>query len=245
MKFDDINRLNLDNLTSLWRKMGVRKNSILSMDELYGSVNWPHRFWFENYPSNESLIQFESILPELPAFAVVPVWDSNSKTTSELESILRENHFSILFAQLAMYLELEKDLQFNSHLQKMKRLTSVCEVPVWTETAGKAFGYKIDDASIESLISEENIHLLLIEVNNLPAGTALVYKTGEIVGVHLVGVITEHRGKGIARSIMEYVIQLAIEIGGRYLTLQASSAGEPLYHSLGFKDQFWIKNYRR
>lgn len=72
-----------------------------------------------------------------------------------------------------------------------------------------------------------------------------MYKTGDVIGVHLIGVPAEYRGKGIARAIMNYVIQLSIEIGSQYLTLQASSAGEPLYRSLGFKEQFLIKNYRR
>jgi ribosomal protein S18 acetylase RimI-like enzyme len=65
------------------------------------------------------------------------------------------------------------------------------------------------------------------------------------MGVHLVGVIADFRGRGIARALMQYIINLSIALDGKYLMLQASAAGESLYRELGFMKQFTIKNYQR
>ncbi|HTF97185.1 MAG TPA: GNAT family N-acetyltransferase [Cellvibrio sp.] len=64
-------------------------------------------------------------------------------------------------------------------------------------------------------------------------------------GLTLIGVRENFRGQGIAKNIMQQVIQVSIAMGGKYLTLQASAAGEPLYRNLGFTPQFLIRNYRK
>lgn len=245
MNSHDINRWNIDNLTSLWKKMGVSNQPGLSVPGLLCSVTWPHRCWFDSEISSESLTEFKNKLNLLPAHAVVPVWDFGSVNISSFEENLIGSGFSILFSQLAMYLNLHEVSATKSKPDNIYRVQSAAIVPLWVDTASKAFGYSIDSAAIEPLIHEDAVHLLLMKIDHQAVGTALVYKTGDVIGVHLVGVPAEYRGKGIARAIMNYVIQLSIEIEGRYLTLQASSAGEPLYRSLGFNKQFLIKNYRR
>ncbi|GAA3526476.1 hypothetical protein GCM10022394_01980 [Zobellella aerophila] len=75
--------------------------------------------------------------------------------------------------------------------------------------------------------------------------TALLNKTGEVIGVHQVGVPPEHRGKGIANGLMQRLIAACQDWGDRHITLQASGAGEDLYRRQGFEPRFRIKSYRR
>lgn len=98
---------------------------------------------------------------------------------------------------------------------------------------------------VDVVADDPDVKILLLKKQGQAAVTALVYRTGSVVGVHLVGVKVEYRGQGIARELMHYVIQLSLDLGAHYITLQASAAGEPLYRQLGFVEQFLINNYQR
>ena len=54
---------------------------------------------------------------------------------------------------------------------------------------------------------------------------------------HIINVLTwqEYRRQGLAREIMQALIQKARELDLAYLDLDASPEGQPLYESLGFR----------
>lgn len=241
----DINQLNIDNLTSLWRKMDVENNSEFAVEGLTISRTWPHRYWFDWNADIKHINAIAPVLDQLPLTAVVPVWEGAGAPARQLEVFLKDECFQVLFSQLAMYLDLQSVRVFELPALDIVTVQSAPDVETWTATASAAFGYWIDIAAIQAIVDLPEVKLLLLKQDEQAAATALVYQTGEIIGVHLVGVPNEFRGQGLARAIMQYVIGLAITMGGKFLTLQASVAGEPLYRQLGFIPQFVIKNYKR
>lgn len=240
-----LNQLNIDNLTSLWRKMGLKKNSEFLVDGLTISRTWPNRYWFDWHADIKQINALAPVLDQLPLTAVVPVWEGAGVAAQQLEIFLKDECFRILFTQLAMYLDLQLTAVPELPAPDIITVQSATDVETWTATASAAFGYWIDIVAIQAIVDLPDVKLLLLKQDGQAAATALVYQTGDIIGVHLVGVPEQFRGQGLARILMQYVIGLSITMGGKFLTLQASAAGEPLYRQLGFIPQFVIKNYKR
>ena len=115
----------------------------------------------------------------------------------------------------------------------------------WTRVASESFGYPIHEPVIAGLVGAPGVHLLLAEVDDTVVGTGLLLQTGQIAGVHMMGVPPVHRRNGYARQIMFGLLARAREFDCEYATLQASAAGEALYQQLGFKAQGAIRSYRR
>jgi GNAT superfamily N-acetyltransferase len=241
----NLDQFNIDNLTSLWRKMGVENNPTAALDGLSVSQTWPNRFWFDWNASQNQIAAIDKLLPQLPARALVPVWMGAGEKSAQLERNLLDNGFSISFQQLAMYLDLQTAQREQVPALDITKVQTPQDLEAWTATASAAFGYWIDITAIENLVTDTDVTLLLVKQDGAPVATALVYKTGAIIGVHLVGVPQAYRGRGLARVLMQYVINLSIDLDGDFLMLQASAAGEPLYRQLGFVPQFVIKNYHR
>ncbi len=104
---NDLNQLNIDNLTSLWRKMGVENDSEFAVDGLTISRTWPNRYWFDWNADIKHINTIAPILDQLPLAAVVPVWEGAGAPAKQLEIFLKDECFQILFSQLAMYLDLQ------------------------------------------------------------------------------------------------------------------------------------------
>jgi GNAT superfamily N-acetyltransferase len=92
---------------------------------------------------------------------------------------------------------------------------------------------------------DSDVQILLVYHEGQPAATAMLHKTVEIIGVHLIGVPKRFGGKGIAYLLMQHVIESCHAWGGKYITLQSSAAAESIYRRLGFNEQFIIRSYRR
>lgn len=241
----ELDQLNIDNLTSLWKKMGVETHSTLAKSGVNISRTWPYRYWLNWNATAEQECALNASLHSLPAEAVIPVWARGEKGATALENLLLANGYRILFSQLAMVLDLQSVAATDLPEVDVVPVTATADIEMWTATASAAFGYQIDVAALHVLADDPDVKMLLLKKQGQAAATALVYHTGSVVGVHLVGVKDEYRGQGIARALMQYVIQFGIDVGGKYLTLQASAAGEPLYRQLGFVEQFLMKNYHR
>ncbi|MCB1105311.1 MAG: GNAT family N-acetyltransferase [Opitutaceae bacterium] len=76
-------------------------------------------------------------------------------------------------------------------------------------------------------------------------GTAMVWPlSGDYAWINMVLVTPDHRGRGIARSLMENLLQ-EIENQGRIAFLDATEMGEGLYRKLGFRDGPRLLRLRR
>ncbi|CAG8999189.1 MAG: hypothetical protein CENE_01158 [Candidatus Celerinatantimonas neptuna] len=69
-----------------------------------------------------------------------------------------------------------------------------------------------------------------------PVATATCFFSDGVVGIYWVSTLTEFRGRGIGRGMMDSILKDALDAGYRVAILQASSVGFPLYQKIGFAE---------
>ncbi|WP_199775495.1 GNAT family N-acetyltransferase [Microbulbifer pacificus] len=237
---DALDNANLDNLTALWTAMGAKPHP--GHVGMRACEQWPNRFWFPREGALPAAHALKALLHQLPARAQVPVFTQDPL----LVQGLRDAGFDVFLEQRAMHLELAQwQPTPAAGMLPLQRVRSATEVSGWTGVASAAFGYHIDVAVIEQLARHPDASLWWAELGGERVATALLFRTGVITGIHLVGVPAAFRGRGIARSLMQAVLAHCRDSGARYVTLQASKMGEGLYRQLGFASRFAIASYRR
>lgn len=241
MNAQALNKANIDNLTRLWKNYGHRAVSA----GVYASLSWPHRCWVDWDADTRLRPGCDEFFATLPAHSTIPIWEDAWGDAQRLEQTLAECGFATAFEQTAMYLPLHGQAVAAQSCVVIERIQAPGDIQTWARICGLAFGYEIDVSVIFNIADNPNIRLYLAYCDGQAAATAMLYKTADIVGIHQVGVAPGQQGKGLAQSLMRYVIHVAAAWRGRYITLQASAAGERLYHRLGFKRQFIIRNYQR
>jgi GNAT superfamily N-acetyltransferase len=240
-----LKKANIDNLTGLWKKMGTLPTPALAVQELNASKSWPHRYWFDWGTDTNKISGLDEALDQLPSQAMFPVWGESAEIELKLKPLIIENRFRVDLEQTAMSLCLTKYKSEPLPHLDIKQIHSTQNIETWAAIASESFGYQIDVTSILKVADDADVQILLIYHEGQPAATAMLHKTGEIIGVHLVGVPKKFGGRGIAYLLMQHVIESCHAWGGKYITLQSSAAGQSIYQRLGFNEQFIIRSYRR
>jgi ribosomal protein S18 acetylase RimI-like enzyme len=231
---------NINNLTGLWRTVGIpfasyHKNDASEYCKIENS-GWPNKLWFRHD------------ITENDAEKAIETMKSNSGLVLPYFDIFRTNSYEILEAkglikkteQVAMALKLDQKFEQQNNLS-FKRVLNDEDAKTWADIYPDAFGYII---SKEILIqNNENIHFYLFSLENQPIGTCMLFQTGNNIGIHGVGVIPEMRRKGFAEEIMKFALNMVIDSNLEYALLQASAMGKDIYTRLGFQDLFVIRNY--
>ncbi len=234
-----LDKANIDNLTGLWQLMGLAE----SQAGLQQSISWPRRCWLDWDRRGE--YEALNVPARIPPGYLCPIWDAGEQTVA-LEQQLAASGFDMGLQQLAMLLPLDgKGPGSKSDRLDLGLLEHFGDAEAWACLCGRAFGYSIDADVIKRLWQQPDVDVLWAKCDGAPVATAILYRTGSVVGVHQVGVPPEHQGKGIARELMTQLMARAQAMGAEYVCLQASAAGEPLYLSMGFQPQFTIRSYRR
>lgn len=240
-KEQDLINSNLNNLILLWRTVGVAFNTYKKeLNFEYCEVKdaeWPNRLWLQQSITQEIVDELKIKLTTISKNITVPVWNIYGKND---DAILIRNGFSLKFEQVGMFLKVSKSFVVNNNV-KIKQVTSINDTILWSNIFAQSFGYKISPITIQETL--KSIIYYIAYKDGVAVGTAMLYKTNNVMGIHSVGIPPEMRRKGFAESIMKLLINKSIEYKVEYITLQASSMGKNLYLKLGFKDQFLIKNY--
>lgn len=260
-----IDEANLNNLTGLWKKYGFDVVKDRIGPTMLINPRWPHRCWYEWPPSIDvqrdnpwPAIDYDVLLSGIPQATIIPICSFVSSRPINLlpfqaehdllEQALIAQKWICHFEQTAMFLELPDETAIAPSVNaefRIRIITSYEELAVWVDVCEDAFGYDIDPLVLEPLIGDKDIQIILGDLNGQAVAAALLYKTGNTIGIHQVGVRKAFQGKGIASSLMNEVLGLSVQWGGKNAVLQASQAGLSLYCRLGFNSQFIIKNYRR
>lgn len=259
----NIDQANIANLKSLWKEYGSKTHSInseiatVSKTKLHYSINWPHRCWVNDPTALNDYLTLK-YAPESSIFPVWPVLHNEQSTEQiiaeqlQVEKELKNNNWYCILEQKAMTLSLANSssgttidqIQPHPHFT-IHKVKTTRDMSVWINIASKAFGYPIDHLVIERLLNKQDIKLLIARDSGQAAASALLYKTDDIIGIHQVGVKPNFQGKGLARHFMQKIINICQLWQANNIVLQASAAGKPLYESLGFTEQFSIKNYKK
>lgn len=235
-----LDKANIDNLTGLWRAMGTRSDS--GITGLHASAGWPNRWWFDW--GEEPAAPGDDLLAQLPSEATVPVWAADERN-DPLQQALAGNGLAVRLEQRAMHLNLDSWADASPGELQLSRVASLPQVDSWTDVCSRAFGYQIDVAVTQRIAKDPAVRLLQARLEESVVATALLYKTGRVIGVHQVGVPPQYRGRGIAGDLMRAILTACRDWQARFVTLQASAAGEGLYRKLGFESRFRIDSYRR
>ena len=236
---------NLDNLTSLWQAT-TPATAITSPDGICSCASWPHRFWFPNNAPLPAAQALAAIIAQLPSRAMVPIWQAENVQGQGLSQALQAQGFAPVLEQTLMVLPANTLSDTGpGDIAPDLAITPATEPDAWAEVCGRAFGYAIDAEVISRLYGRRDTRLLEARWQGTLAGTAILHKTGNIVGIHQVGVAPGFQRRGIARALMLHCLSQGVAWRARFLTLQASAAGLPLYRQLGFVSQGQIRSYRR
>lgn len=242
MKTEDILiKKNIENLTALWKTAGEAFQSYINnTDYEYVEIprtEWPNKIWFDHditkVDTMLALRQNDLATVDL----VIPYWDIFGSDTYK---VLEACGFKEKSRQIAMCLELDEKFEEQKRLD-FKRVTSKEEIKQWTELYPKAFGYSISEKIIQRTFNDISYYLAFLQSE--PVGTAILFRTEEVIGIHGVGISPNARRSGYAEEIMKFLLNRSIDMGAKYVTLQASDMGKGLYDKLGFKTQFVIRNY--
>ena len=259
-----IDEANLSNLTKLWHKYGSQPVEATTLPLMQANTRWPHRCWIDwKTPPDNDIGQLQGDVNDsrwvenIPESTIFPLWPTVSANNNRpgskfepqlIEQLLLDKHWYCAFEQTAMYLALPGDARHLPQTRpefKVNRVVTSDDIKTWADIGSEAFAYQIDLAVIQQLVNLDDIQLLLGWENGQAIASGLLYKTGDIIGVHQVGVKQAFQGKGFAKSFMLDLIDACTQWQGKYVVLQASQAGKPLYEKLGFKSQFLIKNFQR
>lgn len=232
---------NIDNLTSLWKQAGLPFNGYVKAEgfdycEIENS-EWPNRLWINQDITPELIATASAHIANRPSGFVLPYWDIYNSRSFEILDVMGYEKRS---EQIGMSLNI--DQPFTQQLDlNYQRVSDNETAQLWSSVFSRAFGYMINGKILARTC--DDIAYYIAYYQDQPVGTAILYTTGNIAGIHAVGVIPEMRRKGLADDMMAFILNRAIAFNTEYATLQASAMGKGLYLKLGFKEEFVIRNY--
>ena len=240
-KSNPLIKANIENLSALWRTVGTTFDSYYRTADFefveISDSEWPNRLWLQQPITQDTVDLIKEKLVATPSNIILPIWEIYDENEDAFFAI---NGFKVVFEQVGMSLKLSEPFDINGGV-KVQVVTNEEEANIWSTLFIKSFGYVI---SAETLIKTfQEIDYYIAYHNGIAVGTALLYRTNNIMGIHAVGIPPEMRRRGYADQIMRSVINIAIENESEYICLQASDMGKSLYLNLGFKEEFLIKNY--
>ena len=232
---------NIENLTSLWKTVGISFQSYFSESKFdycfIENSDWPNRLWFHQHVDQIDISIIKEKILSISSSIIIPYFDTSE---NDLYKKLESEGFIKQFEQVGMSLKLDNPIRVENNLS-LQLVSNKSEAIFWSELFEITFGYKIQHSIV--LKTSKEINYYIAHSQNQAVGTAVSYKTNKVMGIHSVGIHPEMRRKGYAKQLMEQLINDAIKKRCNYMTLQASDMGKSLYLNLGFNEDFVIKNY--
>ncbi|MCO6162525.1 GNAT family N-acetyltransferase [Flavobacterium sp. NRK F7] len=231
-------QINIKNLTSLWKEAAlVTGDYTVSENTAIATINkgeWPNRIWSQK--SNEVDIEKIKQLLENNKIGLTYAYFKEGENDKHSDFSM----FRLKSIQYGMSLRLDKnwDTLFRLSFQEIEDKEGIT---MWTSNFEKAFGYSISDEVLQK--TKDTISFFTITFEGERVGTVALYVTETVAGIHCLGVIPAMRGKGFAREIMQFVLNLAQKKGATIAVLQASERAKELYLSMGFQQDFLVYNY--
>lgn len=209
---------NLHNLGAFWsalkhREVKTTHGATGEIDTSNIHTGWPNKQWRADFSLPDSL-------------------DNGRHTWVSIVKPSNASKVEVKFSLSTMVLSLPQVVgEVSTHVESITRRS---ELTKWAHACSDAFNYDISPDAIEPLINDANATIFSYKLDGDIAGTAIVYQTGTVFGVHQLGVVPKFQGAGVAKLMMLHLIEFAKQKGGDLMTLQSSQAGFKLYTNLGF-----------
>ena len=237
----DIDQLNIRNLNALWKKYGAQTVAQQGNTRLMANKSWPLRCWVEGEPD----LAFQ--IAKTPDSHKLSSWPYPLSQPGQLNQTQGLNkHWQLAIDQTAMYIGLADYAATDTtnvdrfSLEKVKDNQGLKQ---WLAISSEAFGYDIDEQVFIPLLNDPDIEILMGRTQGLPAVSALLFRTENVIGLHQMGVKSAFQGQGLSTLAMHQLLSMAKQQGAEYMVLQASAAGLPVYQKLGFHRQFALKYF--
>lgn len=244
MEQKQLQQSNIDNLTNLWRLMGIRKFPLSNSLSVNQSTGWPYRLWVDYgaTPTREESELLQRTIADADDSTIFSVLNDKN---SQLTALAEQSGLEVYFQQTVM------DLPANAKIDDLpgeltfEKVDTEEQISIWTKIASLSFGYDIPVSFFQKLLKNPKINIQLGYLAGTPVATGLLFENSDVVGIHLVGIHPDYRRRGFAGNMMRHLINIAQKLDLVCITLQASAMGKPLYEAMGFKERFLMTHYRK
>lgn len=232
--------LNIKNLTYLWELVGKAINGYHKRENIFCShiekLEWPNRVWTDK-PLNEKNIQ---MIKEIMANDKKLIFSYFNEDANE-SLLKKDSHFKLQSIQYGMSLPLSHKFQINKTIDLVK-VNDLASAELWSTSFYESFQYKI---SIETILKTQNqVQYFLTQDEKELLGTAILFVTHDVVGIHSLGIVPNKRKQGFASEVMYHILNWAIDQRLSLATLQASDMAKGMYLKMGFSLDFLMENYK-
>ncbi len=238
--------VNIANLTGLWSAIGKAGGGVVGEAQgvRYSGIAgaaWPNRVWFLGDVDAAGLEAVKGFMYGSEIEYTLPIWELDR---SGVFDRVAGAGFEFAFGQVGMSLDLVKGYAGGdvSEGLSLEEVDNAEKAELWADSFEGAFGYRIDGRLVS--LGVEGLRCLNVYFEGVVAGTVMLYVSGEVLGIHAMGVLPSVRGKGVGGELMKAVLNESVAAGLHYAVLQASDMGKGLYLKLGFEEQFLMRNYR-
>lgn len=221
-----------DHLAEFWREIG-KPAKIINCHKGFTSVmalgySWPSKI-FDLQPSALALEHLKSgiEIEQLPNAVLV-----QSEATREL---LESSGFERVSSLKAMALDVSE-----GHLQvldahQFETVTTKRQAQDFARIAAASFDYPVRTKTVEALLNNPKFLLFLGKHEGALGSCGMLYLDNNgVSGFHMIGTLPTFRGKGLGKSMTQYLLNKTVEMGYETVYLVASKSGEPIYSKLGF-----------
>ncbi|NLR56882.1 GNAT family N-acetyltransferase [Chitinophaga polysaccharea] len=233
---------NIHNLTSLWTLAGNAAGQYFQQAGfnycLVPGSEWPNRIWLNNPADTDTIRTIADVIKNAPVPLTVSYW---GHTQQNLHPVFEQLGFSIKSEQTGMSLKLEKAYEQLNRLN-LVRVTTPEQAAAWDALYPLSFGYRIAADILNK--TREEVQYYLVYHQQEAMGTAIVHETGNLVGIHGVGIVPAYRKQGFAEEVMAMLLNSALAQQKEMATLQSSAMGKNIYLKLGFAEDFKMTNYQ-
>lgn len=87
----------------------------------------------------------------------------------------------------------------------------------------------------DTMRSDDDVRIFLVDLDGRPAGTAMAIRTGDVSGVYAVETLHDARRRGVGTAATWATIGAARAWGARSVALQSSAMGLGVYEAIGFR----------
>jgi len=214
--------------------------------------NTPKCFaWFSGIPhplfnavmhlkSDKNLVaRVDALISQAPTGVPLSFWVHSQNASTTLTKVLSEKGFRPLIVCPLMTwsvrpIALPSSVIKPAHLEIFNHILAT--VYHFDEVVKEGFSTLIDNRKAEHY---------LIHLDDRPVGTGTIITNGETAGVFNMATLPEYQKRGCGRTMTQFLMKRAFDLGLKKLVLLSSPIAENLYSDLGFTKCFDIAIYAR
>jgi|GEM_PF-2104665 len=246
----------IDNTTAeFFLELGrLNKDEVLDIPEIkyIFTKNWQSRIFMTNFSELNASKNIIHVISRIKELKIPVLWFVTPMSRPKnLKKILKDHGFTYQNNWRAMAIDLKTvSERFNvPEGMTIKEVLNLEDLKIWTDVLVKSFEFPIIVESykkyfINAGLENLNFHYYLGLFNDKPVSSSVLFKGDRAAGIFYIGTIPKARGKGLAKTMVYYILNKARNEGYDISILQASEMGYPLYKKVGFKEYYTTKIYK-